>query len=349
MKLIDLRSDTVTLPTQAMRKAMYESELGDDVFGDDPTVNRLQEMAAQRFGKEAGLFVASGSMGNLVSLLTHCQRGTQVILGSKSHIYHYEQGGMAALGGIHARPVENLADGRLEPKDIEAAIDPVDVHFPRTGLICLENTWNGVPLKPDYTTTVAAIARRHGLKMHLDGARIFNASVSLGVPVDRLAGDFDSVQFCFSKGLSAPVGSMICGSTTFINEARRNRKLVGGGMRQVGVLAAACIIAMDEMVDRLAEDHENACALAMGLAAIPGIEIDPSQVHTNIVFFSLTNKLVDHKHLLEQLEQEGVRILSTGDRIRAVTHYGIERKDIDLALKSFQVVSAPILSGSRSA
>ena len=349
MKLVDLRSDTVTLPSPSMRKAMYEAELGDDVFQDDPTVNRLEERVASLFGKEASLFVASGTMGNLVALLTHCRRGAQVILGNRSHIYHYEQGGMAALGGIHACPIENLPDGTLDPNTIENEITPDDLHFPRTELICLENTWNGVPLKPAYTSTVAAIAKRYNLKMHLDGARIFNASLALGVPVNQLAREFDSVQFCFSKGLSAPVGSMVCGSKQFIDEARRNRKLVGGGMRQAGVLAAACIVALDEMIDRLAEDHENAHALAEGLAQIPGINVDLSKVQTNMVLFSVTNtsSMTD---IMERLKQEGVLVLSAGAQIRAVTHYGIERQDIDAALKSFRtVLTTQTKSGSPAA
>ena len=337
MKLVDLRSDTVTLPSPSMRKAMFEAELGDDVFQDDPTVNKLEERVAKLLGKEASLFVASGTMGNLVSLLTHCRRGGQVILGHRSHIYYYEQGGMAALGGIHACALTNLADGRIDPIAIEKAINPDDIHFPRTELICLENTWNGVPLTPDYTASVAAIAKRHKLKMHLDGARIFNASIALGVPVNQLVKDFDSIQLCFSKGLSAPVGSIVCGTKEFIEEARRNRKLVGGGMRQVGVLAAACIVALDEMVDRLSEDHDTARALAEGLSQIPEIEIDLAKVHTNIVFFSLKDP-DSASQVVEQLKQEGVLVLNLGADIRAVTHYGIERKDIDAALKSFRKV-----------
>ena len=337
MKIIDLRSDTVTQPSASMRKAMFDAELGDDVFEEDPTVNRLQELAAERVGKEDGLFVASGVMGNLVALLTHCHRGQQVILGAQSHIYHYEQGGAAALGGIHLRPLANQRDGKLDLVEIHKSIDPEDVHYPRTGLICLENTWNGIPLTPPYCSQVASTARRHKLKMHLDGARLFNAAVALGCGAAELANDFDSVTFCLSKGLAAPVGSVLCGSRSFIKEARRARKLVGGGMRQVGVLAAAGIVALNEMVDRLSEDHANARLLAEGLAAIPAIEIDVASVQTNMVFFALKNKRASLEDLVETLDAQGVRMLTAGsDRIRAVTHYGITRAEIDAALTVIQ-------------
>jgi len=338
MQKIDLRSDTVTLPSPQMRDAMYKAELGDDVFGDDPTVNRLQEMAAARVGKEAALFVASGTMGNLVSLLTHCQRGDEVILGTKSHIFRYEQGGMAALAGVHAKTLPNLPDGRLDPQAVEDAINPDDDHLARTRLICLENTWHGHVLKPEYVSTIKGIASESRLLMHLDGARIFNAAIALKKPVASLVSEFNSVQFCFSKGLSAPVGSIICGSSDFIKQARRNRKLVGGGMRQVGVLAAACIVALETMVDRLAEDHANAKRLAEGLATMPNIEIDPADVETNILFIN-TKPGVNVHEVVAQLESEGVRVLAyTSTAIRAVTHYGIEKTDIDATLLAFKKV-----------
>lgn len=342
MAQIDLRSDTVTQPTAAMRKAMAEAELGDDVFEEDPTINKLQDLAAERLGKEAGLFVVSGAMGNLVSLLTHCRRGEQVVLGSHCHIYHYEQGGISALGGIHPRPVANQPDGKLDVQEIEKSIDPQDVHYPRTRLICLENTWNGIPLRNEYTTQVAAIARRHKLSMHLDGARLFNAAIALSCSAKELVQEFNSVTFCLSKGLSAPVGSVLCGTREFINEARRNRKLVGGGMRQAGVLAAAGIVALNQMVDRLSEDHANARLFAEGLAAIPSVDIDLNSVQTNMVFFSLKNKRANLDDLVESLEAEGVRVLTAGgDRIRAVTHYGITRADIDAALTAIQRLLSP--------
>lgn len=342
--MIDLRSDTVTLPTPEMRKAMYEAEVGDDVYGEDPTVNRLQEMAAERMGKEAALFVASGTMGNLVSILTHCGRGDEVILGNWSHTFLYEVGGMAALGGVHPRPIPNQPDGTLDIRDIEAAIRPENIHFPRTRLVCLENTHNrcgGAVLTPEYTSQVADLAHRHGLKVHLDGARIFNAAIALGVDVKELVKDVDSVMFCLSKGLSAPVGSLLCGDADFIAEARRMRKMVGGGMRQAGVLAAAGIVALTRMVDRLAEDHSNARRLAQGLAELPGVSIDPERVKTNIVIFEFDHPKLTPQEFCARLAEEGVLMLPIeGKRIRAVTHYGITAADIDQALAAMRKVLA---------
>ena len=342
MKTIDLRSDTVTLPTPAMREAMYRAEVGDDVYGEDPTVNRLEAMAAQRMGKEAGLFVVSGTMGNLVALLTHCQRGDEVILGDQSHSFVYEAGGSAALGGIHPRPLPNQPDGTLDLAQVEAAIRPENVHFPRTRLICLENTHNrcgGAALPPDTMARIGAIARRHGVALHLDGARIFNAAIALEVEVKELTRDADSVMFCLSKGLSAPVGSVLCGSEAFIHEARRARKIVGGGMRQAGIIAAAGIVALEQMVDRLAEDHANARRLAEGLAEIPGIAMDPERVQTDIVIFELTAQDMTPAELVARLKEEGVLLLTIeGRRLRAVTHYGIESEEIEAALSAFQRV-----------
>ncbi len=340
--MIDLRSDTVTLPTPRMREAMYRAELGDDVFGEDPTVNRLQEMAAERLGKEAALFVVSGTMGNLVSLLTHCGRGEEVIMGDRAHTFLYEAGGASALGGIHVRTVPNQPDGMLEPAAVEAAIRGDNVHFPRSRLVCLENTHNrcgGAALTPEQTHAVAAVAHSHGLRLHLDGARIFNASVALGVPAGALAAEADSVTFCLSKGLSAPVGSLICSSKAFIAEARRNRKVVGGGMRQAGVLAAAGIVALEEMVDRLAEDHANAHLLAEAIAQIPGLHVDPLTVQTDIVIFKLTNARLAPAELSSRLAQSGVKINPTEGRfLRAVTHYGIERADVEQAIRVLEKV-----------
>ncbi len=342
MRIVDLRSDTVTKPTPEMRRAMAEAEVGDDVFGEDPTVNRLQEMAAERLGKEACLLVASGTMGNLVSLLTHCGRGDEVILGDNAHIYHYEQGGMAALGGIHPRVVPNLPDGTMNLSDIEAVIRPENVHFPRTRLIAVENTHNrmgGVVLTPEYMASLGKLARKHGLKVHLDGARIFNAAVALGVPVSDLVRDADSVMFCLSKGLSAPVGSLVCGSAHFIAEALRSRKVVGGGMRQAGIIAAAGIVALESMVDRLAEDHANARLLAEGLASLPGVEIDIDRVQTDIVIFSLRRSDMTPQQLAEEMKKRGVLFLPIGgDRMRMVTHYGIEREDIVYTLEQLRQV-----------
>ena len=336
MKSIDLRSDTVTLPTPAMREAIYRAEVGDDVYGEDPTVNRLEAMAAERMGKEAALFVASGTMGNLVSLLTHCGRGDEVILGHLAHTFLYEVGGMAALGGIHPRTVPNQPDGTLDLADIEAAIRADNIHFPRTRLICLENTHNrcgGAVLTPEYTAAVCELARRYGLAVHLDGARIFNAAIALGVDVKELTRDVDSVLFCLSKGLSAPVGSVVCGSKAFIAEARRNRKIVGGGMRQAGIIAAAGIVALEQMVDRLADDHANARRLAEGLAETLGLFVDLDRVQTNIVIFELRSNRLTPAEFVAKLAERGVKLLAIGGRkLRAVTHYGIEGEDIEAAL-----------------
>ncbi len=335
MRIIDLRSDTVTKPTPAMRKAMMEAEVGDDVFGEDPTVNRLQEMAADMMGKEAALFVTSGTQGNLVSILAHCQRGDEAIVGDLSHTYLYEQGGMAQVGGVHPRVLPNAVDGTLDLEQVEAAIRPNNVHFPRSRLLILENTHNrcfGAPLPPNYIRQAADVAHRHGLKLHIDGARIFNAAIALGVDVKDLVAPADSVTFCLSKGLSAPVGSVVCGTKEFIEEARRARKVLGGGMRQAGVIAAAGIVALTEMVDRLAEDHANARRLADGLAQIPGIEIRTDFVHTNIVYFDVVNGM-SAAEVTERARAAGVLMLPTGpQRIRAVTHYGIEEGDIEEAL-----------------
>ncbi|MFQ5594063.1 MAG: low-specificity L-threonine aldolase [Anaerolineae bacterium] len=338
--MIDLRSDTVTLPTSRMRQAMANAEVGDDVYGEDPTVNRLETMAAERMGKEAGLFVVSGTMGNLAALLTHCGRGQEVILGDLSHTFLYEAGGSAALGGIHPRTVPNQPDGTLNLEDIESSIRGENPHYPRTRLICLENTHNrcgGVILRPEYMAAVRQIADRYGLSIHLDGARIFNAAVALGLPASELAKDADSVTFCLSKALSAPVGSVLCSSEEFIYEARRMRKIVGGGMRQAGIIAAAGIVALEEMVDRLAEDHANAQRLAWGLAEIPGI--DTNAVETDIVIFALMRDDMTPAQLADDLREQGVLLSPIGGRLlRAVTHYGIEARDIDTALSAFRRV-----------
>ncbi|KPL17927.1 MAG: threonine aldolase [Anaerolineae bacterium SM23_84] len=337
MRRVDLRSDTVTLPSPAMREAMYHAELGDDVMGEDPTVNRLQEMAAQQMGKEAGLFVASGTMGNLVALLTHCGRGQGVIMGDSSHTFLNEGGGSSALAGVYVLSVPTLPDGTIEPDVIEAAIPTPDVHHVRARLVCLENTHNykgGMPLSAEYTATVADLAHRHGMSLHLDGARIFNAALALGVEAKVLAAPADSVMFCLSKGLSCPVGSMLCGSAEFIERALPMRKMVGGGMRQAGVLAAAGIVALEQMVDRMQEDHDNARLLAEGIADIPGLRLDQESVSTNIVLFSLVAGTMTEDEYRERLGQEGVWMSAIRSRpIRAVTHYGIERDDIEYALQ----------------
>jgi len=336
MRTVELRSDTMTRPTPAMRKAMAEAEVGDDVFGEDPTVNRLEMLAAERLGKEAALFVSSGTMANLVSQMSHCGRGDEMLLGSLAHSFYYEQGGSAAVASIHPRTVPNQPDGKLALDELEAAIRADNIHFPRTRLIALENTHNlcgGAPLESAYIRDVAAIARRHGIRLHIDGARLFNAAVALGVPARQLVADADSVSFCLSKGLAAPVGSVVCGSRDFIQTARRARKVLGGGMRQAGVLAAAGIVALNEMVDRLAEDHANARRLAEGLAGISGLKIDPGRYATNIVYFDVIQQGLIAAELVTRLQQKGVRVLAAGPRtLRAVTHYEVTAPDIEYAL-----------------
>ncbi len=332
---IDLRSDTVTLPTPEMRRAMMEAEVGDDVYGEDPTVNRLQALAAELTGKEAALFVTSGTQGNMVSILTHCGRGDEVIVGDRSHTYLYEQGGMAQLGGIHPRVIPNRPNGTLDPEDVLNAIRPENIHFPRSRLLILENTHNfcyGSPITPEYTREIGQLVHERGLRLHIDGARIFNAAVALGVDVKALVEPADSVTFCLSKGLSAPVGSVVCGSREFIEEAKRVRKVLGGGMRQAGVIAAAGIIALTKMVDRLAEDHANARRLAEGLANIPAFEVALDRIRTNIVYFDVVNGRTAQE-LVERAREAGVLLLAMGPyRIRAVTHYGIEAHHIHEAL-----------------
>ncbi len=317
-----------------MREAMAYARVGDDVFGEDPTVNQLEALAAQMLGKEAGLLVTSGTQGNLISLLSHCNRGDEVIMGHDSHTYNYEQVGSAVLGGIAPRIVQNQPDGTLRLEDIEAAIMPDNDHFGVTRLVSLENTHNrrgGAFLTPAYTADVAELAHARGIRLHIDGARIFNAAVAQQVDVKTLVQDADSVTFCLSKGLSAPVGSVVVGSASFIKRARRMRKVLGGGMRQAGVIAAAGIVALTEMIDRLAEDHANARILADGLALLPGVTPEP--VHTNIVYFQVHHPRYTAEDLQNALAAHGVGVLALGPaRIRAVTHYGIETGDIEETL-----------------
>lgn len=348
---IDLRSDTVTHPSPNMREAMYHAEVGDDVYGEDPTVNRLEELAAEMLGKEAGLFVASGTMGNAVAMLTHCRRGDEIIMGDRSHTFLYEVGGPARLNGSATRTVPTLADGTLDRERLGRAFQGDDIHEARTGLLCLENTHNmcgGRVLAPNTLRELATPARARNLPVHMDGARVFNAAVALGIPVSALAAEVDSVQFCLSKGLSAPVGSMVVGSRAFVDEGRRVRKLLGGGMRQAGIIAAAGVVALTEMVERLAEDHTNAKRLASGLAQIPHIAIEPETVETNILFFGVRDadgNATEVAPLVTAAAQAGV-LLSGGDdgRIRAVTHYGITSADIDHAL----AVLAEAMKGTRT-
>ncbi|MCP4692219.1 MAG: low-specificity L-threonine aldolase [Desulfobacterales bacterium] len=340
MRSVDVRSDTITRPTPAMRRAMADAEVGDDVFGEDPTVNRLEAMAAELIGKEAAMFAPSGTMANLICQLSHCGRGDEMILGDQAHIFFYEQGGSAAVGGIHPRTLPNRPDGTISIREIEAAVRPDNVHFPRTRLIAIENTHNrcnGTPLDATYMDAVGEKAHSLGVKLHVDGARIFNAAAALGTTARRLAEHVDSISFCLSKGLAAPVGSMVCGGGDFIARARRARKVLGGGMRQAGVLAAAGIVALSEMIDRLGEDHGNARRLAEGLAEIKGVRIDPAAVKTNIVFFETPD--VDAEEIAGALDAEGVRVLPSGPRqMRAVTHYHITPDDIEYVLSAMSKV-----------
>ena len=337
---IDLRSDTVTHPTPAMRRAMAEAEVGDDGWGDDPTLNRLQETVARMMGMEAAVFVPSGTMANLASILSHCQRGDEIIVGDQSHIYLYEYGSASALGGVSYCQVHNEEDGTMDLQAVEDAFRPPIDRFPRTALVCLENTHNrcsGRVLTPEYIETVADMAHRRDAALHLDGARIFNAAVHLGLPPAELVRPVDSMMFCFSKGLSCPVGSIICGPRDFIERARVIRNALGGGMRQAGVLAAAALVALDDMVERLAEDHANARRLAEGLSRIPGVLIDPATIQTNIVILELADG--DAPGFLREAEARGLRGSHPhGSRVRFVTHYGIGQEDVDAALDAVDSV-----------
>lgn len=342
MSVVDLRSDTVTAPTPAMRAAMASAEVGDDVLGDDPTVNRLEALAAEMMGKEAGLFVASGTMGNLAAVLAHCGRGDEVILGDQCHTFNYEAGGVAALGGVHPMPVRTTPDGRLPLESIEAAIRTDNVHFPTTRLICLENTHNrcgGAVLDEAYTRAVGELAKRHGLKLHLDGARIFNAAASLGIQARRLAAPADSVTFCLSKALCAPVGSVLCGERAYIGRARRIRKQLGGGMRQAGVLAAAGIVALETMVDRLPEDHRRACALAQGLGAIAGITVEDAAPPSNMVYIRLApDTPLDEAGLQQALARQAIKIGPVGPRrIRFVLHYWVDDEGVARTIEAIRL------------
>lgn len=341
MHTIDLRSDTVTLPTPEMRRAMAEAPLGDDVYGEDPTINRLQELAAEMTGKEAGLFVPSGTMGNLAAILTHCGRGDEVILGKSSHTFLFEAGGLSALGGVHPNQIPNQPDGTLDLDQIRSGIRSDDPHHPVTRLVSLENTHNrcgGAPLTIEYTRAVGEIARQRGLSVHLDGARLFNAAAALGVSAKDLAAPVNSVTFCLSKGLCAPVGSVLCGSFDFIHRAHRVRKQLGGGMRQAGVIAAAGIVALEHMVDRLQDDHQRAKRLAQDLAGIPGLLVDPGSPFTNMVFLNLGPETapLTAETIAQRLAAQGVLVGAVGERrFRLVTHYWIDDSDIDRASDAF--------------
>lgn len=341
MKIVDLRSDTVTKPTPAMWEAMANADVGDDVYGEDPTVNKLEALAAERMGKEAAVFVGSGTMGNLAALLAHCQRGDEVIVGDKNHTFLFEQGGMAALGGIIPHTVPSQMEGTLCLSDVRDAVRGDDEHFPRTRLICLENTHNvcnGIPLTPWYMARIAEVARGHGLKIHVDGARIFNAAAALGVDVRELVKDADSVTFCLSKGLCAPVGSVLCGSHEFIKGARRARKVLGGGMRQAGVIAAAGVVALEQMTERLVEDHARAKRLAEGLAEMATVMVEP--VFTNILYFSLAPQVtLTTDEVAARLRAYGILINPrSGRTFRAVTHYWIDDEGVERTLNALREI-----------
>ena len=326
MKPIDLRSDTVTRPTVAMQAAMAAAELGDDVFGDDPTVNALQDRIAQMLGKEAALFVPTGTQSNLCGLMAHCQRGDEYIVGQMAHTYRWEGGGAAVLGSIQPQPVPQQADGSLLLQDIEAAIKPDDAHFAKSRLLTLENTWGGQVLPLAYIEAATALAQRKGLATHLDGARLFNAVVASGTPVQDVAKHFDSVSVCFSKGLGAPVGSALVGSKALIARAHRVRKMLGGGMRQAGVLAAAALYALDHHIERLSDDHRHARMLAEGLQGLPGVTVQAPQ--TNILFVDLAPEKASG--VVDRLRAAGV--LCTGlYRLRFVTHLDVSTADIQRA------------------
>ncbi len=340
---VDMRSDTVTKPSPEMRKAMYEAEVGDDVYGDDPTVNRLQDKAAEMLGKEAGLFVVSGTQGNLVSVLSQAQRGDEIILGDQCHIFNAEAGGVSVLGGVVMYPIKTDNDGLLAPDLIHAAVKPRDYHRPRTKLLCIENTHNntsGRAITPQETQVMADAGRDHGLRVHLDGARLFNSAVAQGIDVKELTAPVDTATFCLSKGLSCPIGSVLVGDADFIEEAGRWRKILGAGMRQVGVIAAAGIVALDSMIDRMEEDHVNAKKLADGLAELPGIELEPERIQTNIVRFGVPNG--SGNRIAALLKEQGVYINGGDSDLRMVTHYGIDSEDIDFTLIAMRSVMADI-------
>ena len=334
---IDLRSDTVTLPSPAMREAIARAELGDDVYGEDPTVNRLEALAAERLGKAAAVLVVSGTMGNLAALLAHAGRGQRAIVGDKCHIYNYEAGGASALGGLAYQPLPTAADGTLDPAHVQAALlASDDPHQAPPGVLCLENTHNlcgGVVLSLAYMAKIHELAQAANVPLHLDGARVFNAAVALNCDIQAITQHVDTVQFCLSKGLAAPVGSIVAGPAPFIAKVRRARKMLGGGMRQAGVIAAAGIVALTEMVERLDDDHRNARRLAEGLAKLPGIRIDLSLVQTDIVRFELAEDAPDPAAFIAALREHGLLMGRVGGRaIRAVTHYGIEAEHVDQAL-----------------
>jgi len=345
---VELRSDTFTRPTESMRRAMSEAEVGDDVWEEDPTVKRLEVRAAALMGKEAGLFVSSGTQGNLVGVLSHTSPGDEVLVGDQSHIFWYEAAGTAVVGGLQLRTLSNGDRGRIDSGEVRRAIRGQDIHFPRTGCLALENTHNrcgGTAFTPEEVAVLANVAHENGVPVHLDGARIFNASVALGVPPADLVSSVDSVTFCLSKALGAPVGSVLCGRGEYIDRARKWRKLLGGGMRQVGVLAAAGLVALEENVERLADDHEHARLLAQRLAAIPGISVDPEKVDTNILYVDIAGLARTAAELPAYLSAHGVRLAGDGTVLRVVTSYEVSRADVEYTAELIgQIASVPALT-----
>ncbi len=346
MDVADFRSDTVTWPTPAMREAMATAPIGDDVYGEDPTINELEALASAKVGKEAGLFVASGTMGNLAAIISHAGRGDQAIVGKDAHTFRAEAGGMSALGGVVPMPLETDFEGKMNLQEIESAIIKDDPHHAQTRLILLENSFakkNGAPLGKAYFIDIRQIADRHGLNVHLDGARLFNATTALGIEPTELTRHVDSVTFCLSKGLCAPVGSVLCGSKPFIHQARRARKILGGGMRQAGILAAAGIIALTDMIERLPEDHAKARQLADGLSQISGIKVDLDSIRTNFVFFNLADEvMMSTTEIRNGLQQEAnILIDESGFRqFRAVTHYWVGMEDVQNLLSVLRYLSS---------
>lgn len=340
-EFIDLRSDTVTVPTQEMREAMAQAPVGDDVYGEDPTVNRLEEIAALKMGKEAALFLPSGTMANQVAVLTHCQRGEEVIMEAQAHVFYYEVAGLAVLAGVQTRPIPGI-NGKLSPRQIEEGIRPTDIHVPRTSLICLENTHNragGIVTTPEELAEIRKVADKYQIPIHLDGARIFNATIALNRDVKELVTDVDSVMFCLSKGLASPAGSILVGKKEFIQQARKMRKLLGGGMRQAGILAAAGIISLEKMINRLTTDHENATLLAKELNGVGGIKVDLSKVQTNIVLLDLSETLTNAPSLLDKLAERNVRASQFGPyTVRLVTHKDIRLEDVEETIRRFKSI-----------
>lgn len=339
MKFIDLRSDTVTMPTDEMRQAIANAEVGDDVYGDDPTVNKLEEIAAEKVGKEAALFVPSGTFGNQLAILTHTKRGQEIIVGKDNHIVLHEVGASALIAGVQLRTLETQ-NGSMSPEDVLSAIRPDDIHEPETGLICVENAHGcGAVVPLNIMKEIKEIGEKHSIPVHLDGARIFNAAIALRVDVKEIAACCDSVMFCLSKGLGAPSGSMVAGSKEFIQRARKYRKLMGGGMRQIGILAAAGIIALEKMTHRLKEDHKNAKYLAEELSRIPGIKVRKDRLDIDMVFFELDDEVIEEKVLIEKLYEKNIKINGKeAGEYRFVTHLGISREDIDYVIESIKAL-----------